>query len=53
VSTPLPALASRGPLPACGPATLGLFEDLEDPLPVRGGRIAVPSGGGLGIEPQL
>ena len=47
------ALASRGPLPACGLATLGLFEDVEDPLPVRGGRIAVPSGGGLGVEPPL
>ena len=45
-------LASRGPLPACGLATLGLFEDLEDPLPVRGGRIAVPSAPGLGVEPR-
>jgi L-Ala-D/L-Glu epimerase len=43
------ALASRGPLPACGLATLGLFEDLEDPLPVREGRIAVPSAPGLGV----
>ena len=41
------ALASRGPLPACGLATLGLFADLEDPLPVREGRIAVPSAPGL------
>lgn len=45
------ALASRGPVPACGLATLGLFEDLEDPLPVRDGRIALPTGGGLGVEP--
>jgi L-Ala-D/L-Glu epimerase len=45
------ALASRGPLPACGLATLGLFEDIEDPLPVRSGRIAVPSGPGLGVQP--
>jgi L-alanine-DL-glutamate epimerase-like enolase superfamily enzyme len=45
------ALASRGPLPACGLATLGLFEELEDPLPVRAGRIAVPSGPGLGVRP--
>jgi L-alanine-DL-glutamate epimerase-like enolase superfamily enzyme len=45
------ALASRGPLPACGLATLGLFEDLEDPLPVRSGRIALPSGPGLGVQP--
>ncbi len=47
------ALASRGPLPASGLATLGLFEDLDDPLPVRAGRIAVPSGGGLGVDPTL
>jgi L-Ala-D/L-Glu epimerase len=44
------ALASRGPLPACGLATLGLFEGLEDPLPARKGRIAVPSAPGLGVE---
>ncbi len=43
------ALASRGPLPACGLATLGLFEGLEQgeeegvALPVRNGRIAVPT----------
>ncbi|HXB66037.1 MAG TPA: mandelate racemase/muconate lactonizing enzyme family protein [Solirubrobacteraceae bacterium] len=45
------ALASRGPLPPCGLATLGLFEDLDDPLTVRTGRIAVPSAPGLGVEP--
>ncbi len=47
------ALASRGPLPACGLATLGLFEELEeeDALPVRNGRIAVPPAPGLGIDP--
>ena len=45
------ALASRGPLPACGLATLGLFEGLQDPLPVRAGRIAVPSAPGLGVQP--
>jgi L-alanine-DL-glutamate epimerase-like enolase superfamily enzyme len=45
------ALASRGPLPACGLATLGLFEDVEDPLPVRSGRIAVPTAAGLGVSP--
>ncbi len=43
------ALASRGPLPACGLATLGLFEGMEDPLPAREGRIAVPSVPGLGV----
>jgi L-alanine-DL-glutamate epimerase-like enolase superfamily enzyme len=45
------ALASRGPVPPCGLATLGLFEGLDDPLPVRRGRIAVPTGDGLGVEP--
>ncbi len=49
------ALASRGPLPACGLATLGLFEGLEeeeqDALPVRNGRIAVPTAPGLGVGP--
>jgi L-alanine-DL-glutamate epimerase-like enolase superfamily enzyme len=49
------ALASRGPLPACGLATLGLFEGLEKEegegvaLPVRNGRIAVPVAPGLGV----
>ncbi len=45
------ALASRGPLPPCGLATLGQFEDVANPLPVRGGRIAVPTAPGLGVEP--
>jgi len=45
------ALASRGPLPPCGLATLSMFADLADPLPARGGRIAVPAGPGLGVEP--
>jgi L-alanine-DL-glutamate epimerase-like enolase superfamily enzyme len=44
------ALASRGPLPPCGLATLGLFADLDDPLPATGGRIAVPSAPGLGVS---
>lgn len=45
------ALASRGPVPACGLATLGMFEesDVEDELPVRAGRIALPSVPGLGV----
>ncbi len=38
------ALASRGPVPPCGLATLALFEDLEDPLPAREGEIALPTG---------
>ncbi len=46
------ALASRGPVPACGLATLRLFEgDAQDALPVRGGRIALPSAAGLGVDP--
>ncbi len=43
------ALASRGPVPHCGLATLSLFADIEDPLPVRAGAISVPRGPGLGI----
>jgi hypothetical protein len=45
------ALASRMPLPWCGLATLGLLADCPDALPVRDGAIAVPAGGGLGVEP--
>ena len=45
------ALASRGPLPPCGLATLSLFEDIENPLPAERGEIAVPSGPGLGVQP--
>jgi L-alanine-DL-glutamate epimerase-like enolase superfamily enzyme len=43
------ALASRGTLAPCGLATLRLFEETEDVLPVRGGAIALPSGDGLGV----
>jgi L-Ala-D/L-Glu epimerase len=45
------ALASRGPLPACGLATLAMFEGLENPLAAADGEIAVPLGAGLGVEP--
>lgn len=47
------ALASRGALPACGLATLSVFADLPEPdlLPVRGGRITLPAGPGLGVAP--
>jgi L-alanine-DL-glutamate epimerase-like enolase superfamily enzyme len=45
------ALASRGPLPHCGLATLGMFDGIEDPLPVRDGAIALPALPGLGVEP--
>lgn len=46
------ALASRGPVPYCGLATLGMFEGIEDPLPARDGEIDVPRGPGLGVEPS-
>jgi L-alanine-DL-glutamate epimerase-like enolase superfamily enzyme len=45
------ALASRGPVPPCGLATLPLFEDFENPLPASDGQITLPSAGGLGVEP--
>jgi len=45
------ALASRGPVPHCGLATLELFDELENPLPARDGAIALPSGAGLGLDP--
>jgi L-Ala-D/L-Glu epimerase len=45
------ALASRGPVPPCGLATLGMFEDLENPLPASGGQIDLPTTGGLGVDP--
>jgi L-alanine-DL-glutamate epimerase-like enolase superfamily enzyme len=44
------ALASRGPIAPCGLATLTLFDGLTDQLPVHEGRIAVPSGPGLGVR---
>jgi L-Ala-D/L-Glu epimerase len=45
------ALASRGPMPHCGLATLGLFEGIEDELAPRAGTIFVPSAPGLGVSP--
>jgi L-alanine-DL-glutamate epimerase-like enolase superfamily enzyme len=45
------ALASRGPVPACGLATLGMFEGIEDQLPVKEGAIALPPYPGLGVGP--
>jgi L-alanine-DL-glutamate epimerase-like enolase superfamily enzyme len=45
------ALASRGAVPHCGLATLDLFADLDNPLPARNGRIALPTGAGLGVDP--
>jgi len=44
------ALASRGPVPACGLATLRMFAgEVEHELPVHAGRIALPSAPGLGV----
>jgi len=45
------ALASRGSLPACGLATLGIFDGLANPLAPVDGAIALPTGAGLGVEP--
>jgi L-alanine-DL-glutamate epimerase-like enolase superfamily enzyme len=45
------ALASRGPLPACGLATLTMFEGVACPLAAVAGAIHVPDGPGLGVDP--
>ncbi len=46
------ALASRGPVPACGLATLRMFEGtIADELPVCAGKIALPTTPGLGVGP--
>jgi L-Ala-D/L-Glu epimerase len=45
------ALASRGSVPACGLDTLAQFEDFDNPLPARKGKIALPSAAGLGVDP--
>ncbi|HEX5307774.1 MAG TPA: enolase C-terminal domain-like protein [Solirubrobacteraceae bacterium] len=45
------ALASRGPLPACGLATIALFDGaFGQELAVRAGRIALPDAPGLGVD---
>jgi L-alanine-DL-glutamate epimerase-like enolase superfamily enzyme len=46
------ALASRGPMPHCGLATLRLFTGIRDPLPALAGRVVVPREPGLGVEPS-
>ncbi len=54
IAAALHAAAVIGPVRACGLATLGLFAAIDepdgfpDPLPIRGGTIAVPAGSGLG-----
>lgn len=45
------ALASNGPLPACGLATLSMFEGFEQQLAPTAGLIAVPLAAGLGVDP--
>jgi o-succinylbenzoate synthase len=48
IAAALHAAAAIAPDRACGLATLPLFADRSDPLPVRGGRLPTPSGAGLG-----
>ena len=47
IAAALHAAAALHIQPACGLATLDLFADVEHPLEVRGGAIAVPRGPGL------
>ena len=50
IAAGLHAAAALGPdIPACGLATLPLFENVDDPFPARDGRIEVPRGPGLGV----
>jgi L-Ala-D/L-Glu epimerase len=50
IAAGLHAAAALGPdPPACGLATLSLFDGVEDPLPPRDGRMDLPRGPGLGI----
>ena len=50
IAAGLHAAAALGPdIPACGLATLSLFDGVRDRFPVRDGRIEVPTGPGLGI----
>lgn len=54
IAAGLHAAAALGPdIPACGLATLGLFDDVPDPFLFRDGRIEVPRGPGLGITGPL
>lgn len=48
IAAALHAAAVVRPDRACGLATLGLFDDRPDVVPVREGRMAVPEGAGLG-----
>jgi L-alanine-DL-glutamate epimerase-like enolase superfamily enzyme len=49
IAAALHAAAALAPLPACGLATLDLFDDAPALFPVVGGSIAVPTGPGLGV----
>ena len=48
IAAALHAAQAVSPERPCGLATLALFADRPDPLPVRAGRIEVPAGAGLG-----
>jgi L-alanine-DL-glutamate epimerase-like enolase superfamily enzyme len=48
IAAALHAAAVLRPDRACGLATLGLFADLENPLPVAAGTMTAPTGAGLG-----
>lgn len=48
IAAALHAAALLAPGRACGLATLAIFADREDPMPPSKGRIALPSGPGLG-----
>ena len=49
IAAALHAAAALSPLPACGLATLAMFDERIDVLPVRDGAIAVPDAAGLGV----
>jgi o-succinylbenzoate synthase len=51
IAAALHAAAALGPLPACGLATLAAFDDPPGALAAVDGRIAVPTGAGLGVAP--
>jgi L-alanine-DL-glutamate epimerase-like enolase superfamily enzyme len=38
-------------VPHCGLSTLGLFAEIENPLPAKDGAIELPDAPGLGVQP--
>jgi L-alanine-DL-glutamate epimerase-like enolase superfamily enzyme len=50
IAAALHAACAVGPDLACGLATLAMFDEREDPLPTREGRLAPPTGPGLGAR---